>query len=122
MIARIWHGVTMAEKADEFFKFVRKTGEIAYLKSSGNCGVYTLRRRFDDKTEFLLIPLWDSIESIKRFAGEDFNKACYPYPEDKEFLVELEPEVKHFEVLTESTKAKNLANLKFNFLNLFSMK
>jgi heme-degrading monooxygenase HmoA len=99
MIARIWHGVTMADKAGAFYRFVRKSGEQAYLKSPGNRGVRILRRRFDDKAEFLLISFWDSIESIKRFAGEDFNKAIYPFPEDKDFLLELEPEVKHFEVL-----------------------
>ncbi len=118
MIARIWHGVTMADKADTFFKFVRKTGEQAYLKSPGNRGVRILRRRFDDKAEFLLISFWDSIDSVKRFAGEDYNKAFYPFPEDKEFLIELEPEVKHFEVLNEPAADSGRPHLQMNWLNL----
>ena len=117
MIARIWHGVTMAAKADAFFQFVRKTGEQAYLKSPGNRGVHILRRHFDDKAEFLLVSFWDSIESIKRFAGEDFNKALYPFPEDKEFLIELEPEVKHFEVLNKSADSSPPSRL--NFFNIY---
>ena len=119
MIARIWHGVTMADKADAFFQFVRKTGEQAYLKSPGNQGVHILRRHFDDKAEFLLLSFWDSIESIKRFAGEDYNKALYPFPEDREFLIELEPEVRHFEVLTEPARADNRFP---SWLNFFSIK
>ncbi|MFH2107314.1 MAG: antibiotic biosynthesis monooxygenase [Chrysiogenia bacterium] len=97
----------MADKANAFFQYVRKTGEKAYRESPGNRGVRILRRHVDDKAEFLLISLWDSFESIKRFAGEDFNKALYPFPEDREFLVELEPEVKHFEVLNEPAAGKN---------------
>ena len=119
MIARIWHGVTMADKANAFFQFIRKTGEKAYLKSSGNCGVHILRRHFDNKAEFLLISFWDSFESIKRFAGEDFNKALYLFPEDKEFLIELEPEVKHFEVLTEPIKANSQPPRKLKFFNIY---
>ena len=42
--------------------------------------------------------LWDSFEAIRRFAGEDYEKAHY-YPEDREFLIELEPFVDHYEVL-----------------------
>ncbi len=118
MIARIWHGVTVAEKAAEFFLFVRKTGEQACLESPGNRGVHILKRNFDDKTEFLLVSFWDSVESIKRFAGEDFNKAYYPFPEEREFLVELEPEVKHFEVLSRSTEAKGQPPSRLNFFNI----
>jgi len=119
MIARIWHGVTMAQKADAFFKFVRKTGEQSYLKSPGNRGVRILRRRFDDKAEFLLISFWDSVASIKRFAGKEYKKAFYPFPEDREFLIELEPEVKHYEVLNESIKPKNQPLSRLNFFNIF---
>jgi heme-degrading monooxygenase HmoA len=118
MIARIWHGVTMADKADAFLQFVRKTGEQAYLKSPGNQGVHILRRRFDDKAEFLLLSFWDSIESVKLFAGEDYNKAVYPFPEDREFLIELEPKVKHFEVLNEPAKTNNHPPLQPNWFNL----
>jgi heme-degrading monooxygenase HmoA len=99
MIARIWHGVTLAEKGESFYQYIRKTGAKAYGEAQGNKGIYILRRFSGDKAEFLLISLWDSIESIRQFAGEDYHKAYYPFPKDREFLIELEEEVKHFEVL-----------------------
>lgn len=40
-------------------------------------------------THFLLITLWDSIDSMKKFAGEDVTKAKY-YPEDDRYLLEEE--------------------------------
>jgi len=43
--------------------------------------------------------MWESIDAIRRFAGDDYEKAHY-YPEDRDFLIELEPFVEHYDVLT----------------------
>jgi heme-degrading monooxygenase HmoA len=98
MIARTWHGVTPAEKADEYAAFLNRSGVVDYKATEGNRGVYVLRRIEGDKAHFLLLSLWDSKEAIARFAGDDIEKAHY-YPEDKNFLLELEPTVHHYEVL-----------------------
>jgi heme-degrading monooxygenase HmoA len=45
-----------------------------------------------------LLTLWESEEAIKRFAGTNMEKAKY-YPEDEQFLLELEPTVTHYEVM-----------------------
>jgi len=39
---------------------------------------------------------WTNIEAIKRFAGEDYEKAKY-YPEDSGILLEFEEKVIHYE-------------------------
>lgn len=97
MIARFWHGVTLAEKADEYLEYLNKTGVSDYKATPGNLGVFVFRRTEDNKAHFLLFTLWDSYESIKRFAGDDFEKARY-YPDDTRWLLELEPNVIHYEV------------------------
>ena len=99
MIARIWRGVTSAEKAEQYFAYLMETGLKDYRAVPGNRGVQVLRRTYEDKTEFLLLSLWDSYEAIRTFAGNDLEKAVY-YPKDKEFLLELEPKVTHYEVAT----------------------
>ena len=98
MIARTWHGVTHASKANEYLDYLKKTGVAEYQKTEGNRGVYVLQRLEGDKAHFLLLTLWDSEDAIKRFAGSDMEKAKY-YPEDEAFLLELEPKVMHYEVL-----------------------
>jgi hypothetical protein len=45
----------------------------------------------------MFLSLWESLEAIKRFAGDDYEKARY-YPDDKNFLIELEPTVSHYEI------------------------
>lgn len=99
MIARIWRGFTRESDKDTYFEFLKKTGLKDYAATPGNRGVWTLRRVRDGKAEFTLISLWDSYEAIQRFAGEEYQKAHY-YPEDKDFLLEFEPLVAHYEVLS----------------------
>jgi len=98
MIARLWRGVTSQENGDKYFEYLSNTGLKDYRNVNGNLGVYVLRRIKDARAEFLLISLWDSWDAIREFAGPDYERAVY-YPEDKDFLLALDPKVEHFEVI-----------------------
>jgi len=98
MIARTWHGVTPLAKAGEYLDYLHRTGIPDYRAIERNRGVYVLRRLDGDQAHFLLIPLWDSMAAIRRFAGEDVEQARY-YPQDPDYLLELEPTVTHYEVM-----------------------
>lgn len=97
-IARTWHGVVPEEKSEEYYQYLLRTGIEDYRSTKGNCGVHIFRRNEEKRTHFLLLTLWDSYDSIQAFAGDDIERARY-YPRDKEFLLELEPFVKHYEVV-----------------------
>ena len=98
MIARSWHGRVRAERADEYYAYILRTGLADYRATPGNQGVLVQRWTEGDVSHFLLTTLWDSIDSIKQFAGEDYTAARY-YPEDDHFLLEREPGVTHTTVL-----------------------
>jgi len=97
MIARIWHGVTPASKADEYLDFLRKRAVPDYQSIKGNQGVYLLRRVEGDVSHFLTLTFWESVEAVQRFAGSNIEQARY-YPEDKAFLLEFERTATHYEV------------------------
>src|SRR5262245_24777530 len=97
MIARIWHGRTSAARADAYLEFLRQRAIPDYRKTPGNRGVYILRRVEGDEAHFLTVTQWDSLETIRAFAGEDVSRAKY-YPEDRGVLLELEPTVRHYEL------------------------
>ncbi len=97
MIARTWHGVTVATQADEYLDFLVKRAIPDYQSIAGNRGVTILRRIQDAEAHFLILTLWESRAAIEAFAGADIEKAKY-YAEDKEFLLEFEPTVTHYEV------------------------
>lgn len=98
MIARTWHGRTPAAKAGAYHEFLLRTGIADYRATPGNRGVLVQQRIEGDVAHFILTTLWDSIDSIKRFAGQQYERARY-YPEDDDFLLEREPFVTHAEVL-----------------------
>ena len=98
MIARIWHGITPAEKADEYHRFLQHSGISDYQAVEGNRGVIVMRRIEGDVAHFTLLTLWESEEAIRKFAGDDIEVARY-YPEDADFLLEFEPNVIHHDVL-----------------------
>jgi heme-degrading monooxygenase HmoA len=98
MIARVWHGRVPAEKGDAYLEFLRRIAVPDFQATPGNEGVTLLRRIEGNEAHFLLLSLWRSREEIRGFAGEEIERARY-YPEDREFLLEFEPDVVHYEVL-----------------------
>jgi heme-degrading monooxygenase HmoA len=100
MIVRLWHGRTSLSKADEYAEFMKKRAAPDYASIKGLKKLYFLRRNDDEAAHFLLVTLWDSIESVKQFAGEHPEKAKY-YPEDDSFLLEKEETSALYEVFFE---------------------
>ena len=98
MIARTWHGRVPAAKAEAYHDYLRRTGLSDYAATPGNLGILVLRRTEGDVTHFTLTTFWESLDAIRRFAGDDYERARY-YPEDDEFLLEREAFVVHHEVL-----------------------
>lgn len=98
MIARIWRGITLAEKADAYLDYLRETGLRDYAKTAGSRGVKVLRRIQGEHCEIMLISLWDSMDAITAFAGENPDRSVY-YPEDEQYLLEMEPLVRHYEIV-----------------------
>jgi antibiotic biosynthesis monooxygenase (ABM) superfamily enzyme len=97
MIARVWRGSTRAEDAEEYAAYIEKSAMGDARTLPGNRGTLVLRRVDGDKAEFETIFLFDDLESIHAFAGDDIDVAVF-FPEDDRFLVERELTVRHFDV------------------------
>jgi hypothetical protein len=98
MIARRWHGRIPADKAAEYLRLMAEVGLPDYRSTEGNRGAWCLHRRDGDVVHVEMFTLWDDLEAIRRFAGDELTKAKY-YDFDPDFLLELEAEVTHFEVI-----------------------
>ena len=108
MIARMWHGMTRRAKADEYAKFLRERAIPDYQSVPGNLSVHILRREDEDgeRTHFTTLTIWESMAEIEKFAGVPVDRAKY-YDEDKEFLLEFEPRVMHWEVAGKSEASRS---------------
>lgn len=100
MIARRWHGRIPAAKAADYLELMRGVGLPDYRSTQGNRGAWCLHSREGDIVHVDMFTLWDDEAAIRRFAGADMLAAKY-YDFDADFLLELEPQVVHFEVLEE---------------------
>jgi len=95
-ITRIWHGTTHIHHADGYLEYLMRTGVPHYKRTPGNLSCQVWRRKEGPICHFWTVTQWESIESIKQFAGDDYEKARY-YPDDARYLLEFEPTVLHCE-------------------------
>ena len=56
-----------------------------------------LRREDGELIEFVMFTLWESLEAVKAFAGEEYERAVF-YPEDDRFLVKRDLTSTHYVV------------------------
>ncbi len=99
-IMRLWHGEVALERADDYQKFMVERAAPDYGSVEGLIKLYFQRKDEEKKAHFLLVTLWDSIDSVKKFAGDNPEIAKY-YPEDESFLLEKEKHVSIYEVFYE---------------------
>ena len=97
MIARVWRGSTRAEDADEYAAYVEETGLRGARALPGSRGTLLLRRERDGRAEFQTILLFDSLDDVRGFAGDEIDVAVF-FPEDDRYLVDRELDVGHYEV------------------------
>jgi heme-degrading monooxygenase HmoA len=101
MIARIWKGAVRSDDSDDYVRYMRETGVAEYAATPGNRGVWMLRRAVGQRTEFVMFTLWESLDAVKAFAGDDYEQAVF-YPQDDRFLIERDLTASHYEVETPS--------------------
>ena len=98
MIARRWHGRIPGDKAAEYLDLMENVGLPDYRSTPGNLGAWCLHRQEGEIVHVEMFTLWEDEAAIRRFAGDDLARAKY-YDFDPGFLLELEPEVTHFDVI-----------------------
>ena len=97
VIARTWRGWTRREDAEAYAAYIEETGIREYRATPGNRGAWILRRNDGERTEFVTLSFWDSLDAVKGFAGDDVERAVF-YPGDDRFLVDREVTVRHWDV------------------------
>ncbi len=99
MIARVWHGYTKPENADAYETMLKPELLPGISKAKGYIGSYLLRRVAGDEIEFITIMLWDSIDSIRAVAGQDYETAVIP-EERRKSLVRYDAKSAHYQIVS----------------------
>ena len=99
MIARVWHGYTKPEDADAYEAMLKPELLPGISKVKGYQSSYLLRRRQGDEVEFITVMLWDSIDSIRAYAGETYETSVIP-EERRKYLSRHDARALHYEVVS----------------------
>ncbi len=102
MIARIWHGWTTPANADVYEGLLKEeifTG-IQGRNIPGFREIQLLRRsasKPEDEVEFVTIMWFDDLDSVRIFAGEDYE-ACVVPPKARQVLAHFDQRSQHYEI------------------------
>lgn len=99
MITRIWHGYTSLKNAPVYEAMLKTEifSGIREKKINGFKNIQLLTRSLGNEIEFVTIMWFDSLESVKEFAGDEYEKAVI-YPAARPLLTRFDERAQHYEV------------------------
>src|SRR6266542_6022029 len=100
MIARLWHGLTNKEDSEKYERLLLDEILPGIHRVEGYRGAYLLRREVAEGTEFVTLTLFESMDAVRRFAGEDYEKAVVP-EEARRLLARFDARSGHYTILAE---------------------
>ena len=100
MILRYWRGWTSPQNADPYQQIVSEQvlPGIAARHLDGYSGAYLLRRDLDNEVEFATVMIFDSLDHVRAFAGDDYETAYVP-PAARAVLTRFDEKSAHFTTL-----------------------
>jgi heme-degrading monooxygenase HmoA len=100
MVDRVWHGWTTAANADMYESLLENEvfPSIVAKNVPGYRGIRLLRRSMPNgEVEFMTIMTFDSLDAVRAFGGEDYEKAYVP-PRARAVLARYDERSLHYEV------------------------
>lgn len=97
MIGRLWRGWAVGENADAYEAHFKSEVREELEQLAGYRGAYLLRHDGPDATEFLTLTLFDSLDAVRAFAGDQYETAVV-LPAAQAVLRDYERTVHHYTV------------------------
>jgi antibiotic biosynthesis monooxygenase (ABM) superfamily enzyme len=100
VILRYWRGWTTPDNAEAYEKIVSEQvlPGIAARRLDGYHGAYLLRRDLDQEIEFATVMIFDSLDHVRAFAGDDYETAYVP-PGARAVLARFDEKSAHYTTL-----------------------
>jgi heme-degrading monooxygenase HmoA len=100
MIGRLWHGWTSHENADAYERLLRTEVLPGIHRVRGYMGAYLLRRDAPDGegVEFVTLTCFESLDAVRAFAGQDYEKAVVP-PAARKLLSRFDARSAHYTIV-----------------------
>ena len=104
MISRIWHGWTTPQNADKYETLLKEEifVGIQNRRIRGFKDIQLLRREINGESEFITIMRFDSLDSVREFAGEDYEASVVP-EKARKILSRFDERSQHYQIMVERT-------------------
>jgi len=97
MTSRQWKGIVKPSRAQHYINHLRGETFPSLKNIPGFVSASILQRTVPAGEEFLIVTVWESIEAIKRFAGENPEVAVVP-ANVQTMMVEYEKVARHYAI------------------------
>lgn len=98
MIARSWSGEASPDNAEKYLQHFRQKVVPVITSIEGHRGAYAMKRNRGDRVEIVIITLWESMEAVRKFAGDHPDVAVVT-DEARAVLSRFDEQVAHYEVV-----------------------
>ena len=98
MIERHWKGISKFEEVDNYIKHLLTETFPELSKINGFKWASILKKETNVGIEFLIITVWESIETIKKFSGVNFEIAVVPQVV-KNLMISYDEFATHYEIV-----------------------
>ncbi len=102
MISRIWHGWMTPGNADTYEALLKEEifVGIQNRRIRGFRSIQLLRRDAGREVEFVTIMIFESLDAVREFAGEDYEAAVVP-AKARAVLARFDARSQHYEIRAE---------------------
>ena len=98
MIARHWRGLVKRDRAAAYVEHLQSETLPQLVQLAGFHDAKVLRRDLPQGVEFLVVTIWESLDSIRAFAGNDVESAVVP-PKARDMMIEYDRKARHYDVV-----------------------
>ena len=99
-IVRIWSGITLTAKSEQYLEYLNKVVVPACRIAEGHEDLFVMKECQGDLTHFLLLTFWASNEALAKYAGTADDDVVNPTPEERNLLIAFESTARHYQVIT----------------------
>jgi heme-degrading monooxygenase HmoA len=102
MIARVWRCIAANDKVSDYTAHFEHAVLPELRELQGFEAYYVLQRALDDGVELTVMTMWESMDAVRKFAGDDPEMAVVA-PAAQSVLRSFDVRVTHHEVLRQGT-------------------
>ena len=102
MISRIWHGWTTKANAPVYEALLKEEIFVGIRNRNirGFKSIQLLRRELPAEVEFVTIMVFDTLDAVREFAGEDYEAAVVP-EKARAVLSHFDQRSQHYEIIVD---------------------